>query len=86
MYKLFGSLLLGILSLQTVFGQESTHTSTVTLSVGGETPTRNDFGESTGPAFNGNYEFRILKYLAVEAGVENTLPSITRYEFVPIVS
>ncbi len=81
MYRLFGALLLSILSLQTIFGQEPVGTSTVTLSVGGETPTRNEFGESKGPVFDGNYEFRILKYLAVEAGVENTLPSITRYEF-----
>ena len=55
-------------------------TSTVTLGVGGETPPRNIAGESTGPVFNGNYEFRILKYLSLEAGVSNMLPRTQRYE------
>ena len=86
MHRLCGPLLLCFLPLVGAFGQDSTGTSTVTLSAGGETPTRNLFGESSGPVFNGNYEFRILKYLAVEAGVDNMLPRTQQQQFFPIVS
>jgi hypothetical protein len=58
----------------------------VTLSAGGETPTRNEFGESSGSVFNGTYEFRILKYLAVEAGVDNMLPRTQQIQFFPIIN
>lgn len=61
--------------------QDALHTSTVTFGVGGETPTYNQFGESTGPAFAGNYEYRILKYLAIEAGLETILPRQTNYGY-----
>ena len=84
MYKLFGSLLFSFLALPGAFGQEAVGTSTVTLSVGGETPPRNEFGESLGPVFTGNYEYRLRKYWAVEAGVQNMLPSTTHYEFIGV--
>ena len=53
----------------------------MTLSAGGETPTYNHFGESSGPVFAANYEYRIMKYLAVEGGFQSMLPLTTRYEF-----
>lgn len=86
MYKLFGSLLLGLLFLDPVSAQEPARTSTITLGVGGETPTRNEFGESTGPAFKGNYEFRLWKYFAVEAGVDTLLPKTERFELLPVIT
>ena len=64
--------------------QDGVHTSTLTFGVWGETPTYNLFGESTGSVFNGNYEYRILKYLAVEGGFESMLPLTTTYKSVPV--
>jgi hypothetical protein len=78
------ALILGLFSVLTLCAQDGVHTSTLTFGVGGETPTYNIFGESTGPVFNGNYEYRILKYLAVEGGFESMLPLTTTYESVPV--
>jgi hypothetical protein len=79
-------LILGILPFFTLLGQNGEHSSTVTLSVGGETPTYNQFGESSGPVFAGNYEYRIMKYLALEGGFQSMLPLTTRYEVLPVFS
>lgn len=76
--------LLCLAGLVNCYGQDSIHSSTVTLSAGGEVPTYNQFGESNGPAFRGNYEFRLLKYLALEAGVETMLPKTTQYLYSPV--
>ena len=58
----------------------------MTLSVGGETPTYNIFGESSGPVFARDYEFRIMKYLAAEAGFQSMLPLTTTSVFLPVTS
>ena len=47
---------------------------------------RNIAGELTGPAFNGSYEYRILKYLSLEASISNMLPRTQRYETLPVYS
>ena len=73
-------LIVSILPFSALLAQDGEHTSTVTLSVGGETPTYNQFGESSGPVFAGNYEYRIMKYLAVEGGFQSMLPLTTIYE------
>lgn len=61
-----------------VFGQEALHTSTLTLGVGGmpysDYPNLPDL-QKGGPAFTGNYEYRLSKYLAVEGGTDILLPS-----------
>jgi hypothetical protein len=61
-----------------VCGQDVVHTSTLTLGVGGlpysydaEYPTL----QKGGLAFTGNYEYRLSRYLAVEAGTDILLPS-----------
>ena len=77
-------LLFGLMPVSTLFGQDGLHSSTITLGVGGETPTYNQFGESSGPSFTGNYEFRILKYLAIEGGLQTILPRTTNYSLVPV--
>ena len=59
-------------------GQDSVHTSTITLGVGG-LPYSYDAQYRTlqkgGPSFTGNYEFRLSRYLAVETGTDILLPS-----------
>lgn len=79
-------LIISILPFSTVFAQDGEHTSTITLGVGGETPTYNQFGESSGPVFAGNYEYRIMKCLAVEGGFQSMLPLTTSYEFSSVPS
>ncbi len=80
MHRVFRTILLASLPALTLFAQDGLHTSTITLSAGGEVPTRNDFGESSGPVFSGNYEFRILKYLSLEAGVNTMLPKTENFQ------
>jgi hypothetical protein len=70
----------------TVSGQDATHTSTVTFGVGGEPYSYNSFDEHGGPAFAGHYEYRLFRYLAVEAGVDNLLPSTFKVELVPVIT
>ncbi len=68
-------LLLFSVSCFVVFGQDSLHTSTFTLGVGGMPYSYNSYFEKGGPAFTGNYEFRLAKYLAVGGGTDILLPS-----------
>ena len=84
MRSLLRLLPIGFFPFLAALAQNPVGTSTVTLGAGGEVPTRSVAGESTGPVFNGNYEFRILKYLSLEAGVSNMLPRIQRYEILPV--
>jgi hypothetical protein len=64
------------------FAQESTvGTSTVTFGIGGGFTGQNPLGTSGGPVFNGTYEFRLSKYLALETGVHNTLVTTYKYAY-----
>lgn len=76
-----GSLL--VLTAAALSGQEATHTSTVTFGAGGQPYSYNSFNEHGGPVFTGNYEYRLAKYFAVEAGVDTLLPSGFGAELVP---
>ena len=78
MHRLSRVSLLLLLPLLSVRAQDAVHTSTVTLSVGGEFA-NGRVGEFSGPAFNGNYEFRWWKYIALEAGVDTFLPAAQSY-------
>ena len=60
--------------------QEAVHTSTLTLGVGGESRQNTYPQSSTGPAFKVNYEFRLAKYFAVEAGTEMLFPKTVQYQ------
>lgn len=86
MHRLLKLSLLTYLPFLAAWGQDAVHTSTVTLSAGGETSTNNDFGESGGPVFNANYEYRIWNYLAVEAGADTMLPATQTSENVSILA
>jgi hypothetical protein len=55
--------------------QETNGTSTVTLGVGGGWPIRGN-GVTGGPQFNGTYEYRLRKYLALEFGVDTTVVTV----------
>ncbi len=70
---------LALLSCSILQGQDATHTSTVTLSAGGDVASYNWSGQGGGPSFSGTYEYRLWKYFAVEAGVNTILPSRTGY-------
>ena len=73
MNKLF---LLGfICGCFTVFGQDTLHTSTLTLGVGGMPYSYNSDFQKSGPTFTGNYEYRLSRYMAVEGGTDILLPS-----------
>jgi hypothetical protein len=60
--------------------QEAVHTSTLTLGVGGESRQRTYPQSSAGPAFKINYEFRLAKYFAVEAGTEMLFPKTVQFQ------
>lgn len=66
-----------------LFGQESIHSSTLTFGVGG-TPASEYVNDPSlqngGPAFRGNYEYRLLRYLAVEGGADFLLPATQEYD------
>jgi|HubBroStandDraft_5_1064220.scaffolds.fasta_scaffold42837_3 hypothetical protein len=51
--------------------------SSLTLSVGGETPlgSQDPLRAGSGPAFGADYEFRFAKYFSVDAGDQTWLPS-----------
>jgi hypothetical protein len=57
-----------------LLAQDVSGISTVTLGLGGGWQTGlAALGSSGGGVFNGRYEYRLAKYVAVEAGVSNTL-------------
>lgn len=59
-----------------VCGQDAAHTSTLTLGVGGLPYSDGAYSpQRGGPSFTGNYEYRISRYLAAEAGTDVLLPS-----------
>ena len=62
--------------------------SSVTLSVGGETPlgSQDPFRAGSGAAFGADYEFRFAKYFAVDAGDETWLPSGYTFAHAGVVS
>ncbi|MGH9440067.1 MAG: hypothetical protein ACRD22_19885, partial [Terriglobia bacterium] len=69
-----------------LLGQNAVHTSTVTLGVGGQPYSYNYFDEQGGPAFSGRYEYRLSKYLAVDAGVDTLLPSTHSAQYSPVIN
>ncbi len=81
MNRLF--LLFFLSSCLTICGQDALHTSTLTLGVGGlpysDYPDLPDL-QKGGPAFTGNYEYRLLKYLGVEGGTDILVPSGESYQ------
>lgn len=85
MHRILRLTLFGLIPLIAGSAQDALHTSTVTFSAGGETPTNNYFGESSGPVFNGNYEYRLWKYLAAEVGVDTMLPARNSYSYAVII-
>lgn len=60
--------------------QEAVHTGTLTLGVGGESRQKTYPQSSTGPGFKVNYEFRLAKYFAVEAGTEMLFPKTVLFQ------
>jgi hypothetical protein len=84
MNRVSKTLIAGLFPLSYLFAQDGAHSSTITFGVGGETPTYNIFGESTGPVFAGNYEYRIFRYLALEGGFQSMLPLNTSYQLLPV--
>jgi len=79
MHRLFAFLLLLPLAITVSAQENAVGTSTITFGVGGGWTGDNPLGSSGGPVFNGTYEYRISKYLAVEAGVHNTLVNAYQY-------
>jgi len=80
MHRPFAFLLLILPLALTVSSQETAvGTSTITFGTGGGFAGYNPYGTKGGPAFNGTYEYRISKYLSVEAGVHNNLVSAYQY-------
>jgi hypothetical protein len=70
------------LAVRGAFAQDFVHSSTLTLGAGGTPYSDNALYpgiQTGGPAFSGNYEFRISKFLAVEGGTDILLPSGLRY-------
>ncbi|HWF46128.1 MAG TPA: hypothetical protein VG168_03910 [Bryobacteraceae bacterium] len=76
MHRLIGSILFLSLVTFTADGQDSQGSSTVT--VGGGWAVDSDLRLSGGPHFSGTYEYRTLKYMALDAGVGTTVSSIPR--------
>ncbi len=74
------------LSASILSAQEPSHTSTVTLSAGGQTYSYNEFDEHGGPLFSGHYEYRLWKYFALETGVDMLLPTTHTALLVPVIS
>ena len=63
------------------------HSSTLTFGVGGKPYSDNVYSpgeQKGGPAFTGNYEFRLSRYLALEAGTDILLP-VSKYSGESIV-
>jgi len=84
MHRIFRKLILGFVPLSSLFAQNAVHSSTLTLSAGEATTAINPFGQSNGPAFGATYEFRALKYLALDTGVTTMLPKTWNYELLPV--
>jgi hypothetical protein len=58
------------------YGQDAVRTSTLTLGAGGLPYSDGAFSSQRGgPSFTGNYEYRLFRYLAAEAGTGVLLPS-----------
>jgi hypothetical protein len=70
----------------TLSAQDAVHTSTVTLSAGGQVYSYDHFDERGGPAFDGRYEYRLWKYFALEAGVDTLLPESHTALLVSLIS
>lgn len=71
-----------VIGLQSAWAQDAVHSSTATFGVGGTPYSDNPFYpglQAGGPAFAGNYEFRVSQYLAVEGGTDVLLPSGVHY-------
>jgi hypothetical protein len=71
------------------FGQDSAHSSTLTLGVGGLPYSDNANYpnlQSGGPTFHGNYEYRLSRYFAVEGGANILLPSGEFYSHTQVAS
>jgi hypothetical protein len=80
-HKAISSLLILCLSVAGLRAQDAKGTSTVTFGVGGGWVVDSGLalgGVGGGPQFNGTYEFRILKYLALDASVDTTISTIPR--------
>lgn len=75
-----------VFNASTLLAQEATHTSTVILSAGGQTYSYNRFDERGGPALDGHYEYRLWKYLALEAGVDSLFPKTHTGLVLPVIS
>ena len=80
MIKIFSFVLLSVLAGSALAQEPAKSSSTVTLSVGGAG------GGDGGPAINGNYEFRLFKYLAVEGGLDTMLPGANTYTLESVAS
>ncbi len=85
MHRICTTLFLALVPALSLLAQDGLYSSTITFSAGGEVPTRNDFGESSGPSFTGNYEYRMFKHLALEAGVDTILPKTENYQVLPVI-
>lgn len=78
-YRAVGFLLMMCFSVAVLPAQDARGTSTVTFGVGGGWLVDSGLGlggVGGGPQFNGTYEFRILKYLSLDAGVDTTVSTI----------
>ena len=80
MIRIFSFVLLSALAGSALAQEPAKSSSTVTLSVGGAG------GGDGGPAINGNYEFRLFKYLAVEGGLDTMLPGANTYTLESVAS
>ena len=78
--------LLLALNALTVLAQDATHTSTLTLSAGGQPYSYNHFDEHGGPAVGGRYEYRLWKHFALETGVDTLLPETHTAFVIPVIS
>jgi len=75
-HKAVGSLLMLCFSVVVLRAQDAKGTSTVTFGVGGGWVVGSGLGLGGGPRFDGTYEFRILKHLALDASVDTTISTI----------
>jgi len=66
--------------------QDATHTSTITLSAGGQPYSYNYFDEHSGPVVSGRYEFRLWKYFALETGADMLFPTAHSLQVLPVIT
>jgi hypothetical protein len=74
--RAIGLLAMVCASVGVLEAQDARGTSTVTFGVGGGWAVSSELGLGGGPQFDGTYEFRILKYLALDASVNTTVSTI----------